>query len=86
MVGCNSIKCNSIEHNSIEKSNIYPKLNATLLNEVPLNDQQHLRLNEINEIKDYFVAEIISVSLLLFYQQQAVVFLSHDLQRLWEHL
>ena len=58
MVGCNSIKCNSIEHNSIEKSNIYPNLNATLLNEVPLNDQQHLRLNESNEIKDYFVAEI----------------------------
>ena len=30
----------------------------TLLNEVPLSDQQHFRLNKINEIKDYFVAEI----------------------------
>ena len=58
MVGCNSIKCNSIVHNSTEKSNIYPNLNATLLNEVPLNDQQHFRLNKINKIKDYFVAEI----------------------------
>ena len=25
---------------------------------VPLNDQQQFRLNKINEIKDYFVAEI----------------------------
>ena len=33
--------------------NIYPNLNAVLL-----NDQQHFRLNKINEIKDYFVAEI----------------------------
>ena len=37
--------------------NMYPSLNATPLN-VPLNDQQHFRLNKINEIKDYFVAEI----------------------------
>ena len=58
MVRCNSMECNSIEHNSIEKSNIYPNLNSTLLNEVPLNDQQHFRINKINEIKDYFVAEI----------------------------
>ena len=34
-------------------SNIYPNLSAT-----PLNDQQQFRLNKINEIKDYFVAEI----------------------------
>ena len=32
---------------------INPNLNAT-----PLSDQQHFRLNKINEIKDYFVAEI----------------------------
>ena len=25
---------------------------------IPLNDQEHFRLNKINEIKDYFVAEI----------------------------
>ena len=41
-----------VECNSIEKSNIYPNLNAT-----PLTDQQHFKLNKINEIKDYFVAE-----------------------------
>ena len=35
-----------------ETNNIYPDLSAT-----PLNDQQ-FRLNRINEIKDYFVAEI----------------------------
>ena len=58
MVRCNSIECNSIEYNSIEKSNIWPNLNATLLNEVPLSDQQHFRLNKVNEIKDYFVAGI----------------------------
>ena len=38
-----SIECNFIEHNSIEASN--------------LNNQQ-FRLNKINEIKDYFIAEI----------------------------
>ena len=32
---------------------IYPNLNAILL-----SDQQQFRLNKINEIKDYFVAEI----------------------------
>ena len=58
MVRCNSIECNSIEYNSIEKSNIWPNLNATLLNEVPLSGQQHFRLNKINEIKDYFVVGI----------------------------
>ena len=42
------VECNSIEYNPVEKSNIYPNL----------NDQQHFRLNKINEIKDYFVAEI----------------------------
>ena len=36
------------EYNSNETTNIYPNL----------NDQQQFRLNKINEIKDYFVAEI----------------------------
>ena len=36
------------EYNSTETPNIYPNL----------NDQQHFRLNKINEIKDYFVTEI----------------------------
>ena len=39
-----------------ESPNMYPNLSA-LLNEIPLSDQ-HLRLNKINEIKYYFVAEI----------------------------
>ena len=38
------------------KHNIY-FLSATALN-IPLTDQQHFRLNKINEIKDYFIAEI----------------------------
>ena len=41
---------------SHETTNMYPNLSAPL--NVPLNDQQHFRLNKINEIKDYFVAEI----------------------------
>ena len=36
-----------------ECSIIYPNLNVT-----PLSDQQQFRLNKINEIKDYFVAEL----------------------------
>ena len=41
------------ECNFHETPNMYPNLIAT-----PLNDQQQFRLNKINEIKDYFVAEI----------------------------
>ena len=41
------------ECNSHETANMYPNLNA-----VSLNDQQQFRLNKINEIKDYFAAEI----------------------------
>ena len=52
------VECNSIEHNSVERSNIYPNLNAAPINEISLNDQQHFRLNKINEIEDYFVSEI----------------------------
>ena len=85
------VECNSIEHNSVERSNIYPNLNAAPMNEISLNDQEHFRLNRINEIKNYFVAEIKERELmskklckyifiyfdksLIFYQQQAVVFL-----------
>ena len=42
-----------VECNSVERPNIYPNLN-----EIPLSDQQHFRLNKINEIKYYFIAEI----------------------------
>ena len=41
------------ECSSYETHNIYPNLHA-----IPLNDQQQFRLNKVNEIKDYFVAEI----------------------------
>ena len=39
-------ECNSIRHDFLEKANMYPNLNANIL-----NDQQ-LRLNKINEIKE----------------------------------
>ena len=38
---------------SDETPNMYPNLSLT-----PLNDEQHFRLSKINEIKNYFVAEI----------------------------
>ena len=41
-----------VECNSHEARNIYSNLSATPSNE------EHFRLNKINEIKDYFVAEI----------------------------
>ena len=42
-----------VECNFHETNNMYPNLNA-----IPLNARQKFRLNEINEIKDCFVAEI----------------------------
>ena len=42
----------SAEGNISETHNIYPNLGVSLSN------QQHFRLNKINEIKDYFAAEI----------------------------
>ena len=53
MVECNSIECSSTKCSFHETHNIYQNLSATLL-----NDQQQFRLNKVNEIKDYFVAEI----------------------------
>ena len=44
------VECN---YETNETNDMYPTLNA-----IPLNDQQQFRLNKINEIKDYFVAEI----------------------------
>ena len=46
-------ECNSVECNSHETPNTDPNLNA-----ISSSDQQQFRLNKINEIKDYFVAEI----------------------------
>ena len=48
------VECNSIGHNTVERSNVYPNLNK-----ISLCDQQHFRLNKINEIKDYFVADTV---------------------------
>ena len=45
-------ECNSIKHDFHKTPNIYPNLNANISNE------QQFRLNKINEIKDYFLAEI----------------------------
>ena len=46
------VECNSIEHNFHEKPNMYPNLSANISN------YQQFRLNKINEIRDYFIAEI----------------------------
>ena len=40
------------ERNSYENNNIYPNLSPIL------SDNRQFRLNRINEIRDYFVAEI----------------------------
>ena len=45
-------ECIYIKHDFHKAPNIYPNLNANISNE------QQLRLNKINEIKDYFLAEI----------------------------
>ena len=45
-------ECNSIKNDFHKTPNIYSNLNPT-----PSNEQQY-RLNKINEIKDYFLAEI----------------------------
>ena len=45
-------ECDSIKHDFHETPNMYPNLNANISN------QQQFRLNKINEIKDYFLAEI----------------------------
>ena len=45
-------ECISIKHDFHKAPNIYPNLNANISNE------QQFRLNKINEIKDYFLAEI----------------------------
>ena len=53
MVEREFLECSSIEHNPTARSNIHANIH-----EISLSDQQHFRLNKINEIKDYFVAEI----------------------------
>ena len=45
-------KCNSVEFHSYKTHNIYPNLGVSLSN------QKQFRLNKINKVKDYFVAQI----------------------------
>ena len=45
-------ECNSIKHDLHETPNMYPNLNAIISN------KWQFRLKKINEIKDYFLAEI----------------------------
>ena len=52
MVEHSSIECNSIKRDFHETPNMYPNLSTT-----PSNDQQ-FRLDKINEIKYYFIAEV----------------------------
>ena len=51
-----STECNFIKHAFHETLDMYPNLST-----VPSNDQQ-FRLNKINEIEDYFIAEIRNLS------------------------
>ena len=50
-------ECNSIKNDFHKTPNIYPNLNAIPLN-TNISNEQQFRLNKINEIKDYFIAEI----------------------------
>ena len=45
-------ECNSIKNNFHKIPNMYPNLNKNISNE------QQFRLNKINEIRDYLLAEI----------------------------
>ena len=45
------VECNFIEHNFHKTPNMYPYLSY-------ISIEQQFRLNKINEIKDYFVAEM----------------------------
>ena len=51
-------ECNFIERDFHETPNMYPNLSANTSNE------QQFRLNKINEIKYYFIAEIKFYSLI----------------------
>ena len=50
-------ECNFIKNDFHKTPNIYPNLNAIPLN-TNISNEQQFRLNKINEIKDYFLAEI----------------------------
>ena len=58
MVQRSSSEYNSIEHDFYETPNMYSSLSTTPLNAIPLRNQQQFKLDKINKIKYYFVAEI----------------------------
>ena len=45
-------ECSSVKYDFHEAPNMYPNLNANI------SSEQQLRLNKINEIKNYLLAEI----------------------------
>ena len=47
-----------IEHDFQEKTNTYPNLGAIPLSAASLSNDRQFRRNKVNEIRDYFVAEI----------------------------
>ena len=47
-----------VEHHFQEKTNTYPNLGAIPLSAASLSNDRQFRLNKVNEIRDYFVAEI----------------------------
>ena len=50
-------ECSSIKNDFHKTPNIYPNLNRISLN-ANISNEKQFRLNKINEIKDYFLAEI----------------------------
>ena len=50
-------ECNSIKIDFYKIPNIYPNLNAIPLN-ANISNEKQFRLNKVNEIKVYFLAEI----------------------------
>ena len=50
-------ECNSIKNGFHKTPNMYPNLNAFPLN-TNVSNEQRFKLSKINEIKDYFLAEI----------------------------
>ena len=52
MVEFSFAECNSVKHDFHKTPNMHPNLNANISN------AQQFRLNKINEIKNYFIAEV----------------------------
>ena len=61
--------------------NIYPNVSESLLNSIPLSEnisnEQQFRLNKINEIKDYFLAQIRERELISKNDSKYIAFLDY---------